>query len=251
MADDNYFIRDIDSKTWLADLKKVSSLEVSSNVVDLMQSRLKRLPEKVIDLIKVIGAVGHNVDLDVLPIVTGTSLDDIRQTLKLPFEYGLVSRKNNHLYFTHDKIQQACYQLNPPEDLPRLHFTIADTLMRNKQNQHLDEIFNLVDHLDKGFEHISDNFEDYIGIYMKAALKSKEISAYGKFLNYVEKALSLLRKEHPDTLRDKVNCQYHIALYLNSRFKEADLFFNKKLTRIQNHLVLRENYFSKVSRTVC
>ncbi len=248
MADDNFFIRDVKNKAWQVDLKKVSSLKVSSNVVELMQARLTRLPAKVANLIKVIGAVGHNVDLDVLAIVTAKSTDYIRQTLRQPFEYGLLVLKKNRLYFTHDKIQQACYQLNMPEDLPRLHFTIADTLMRNKLNQRLDDLFNLAGHLDKGFDHISDNLEEYIKIYMKAALKSKEISAYHKFLHYMEKALSLLKKNHPESLGNKICCQYHIALYLNSRFKEADAFFNDKLSRIQDHLTLRENYFAKVSQ---
>nr|WP_245569055.1 AAA family ATPase [Desulfobacter curvatus] len=248
MADDSCFIRDVKNKTWQVDLKKVSSLEISSNVVELMQTRLKRLPVKVTDLIKIIGAVGHNVDFSVLSIVTKKRLEDIRRILKQPFEYGLLCQKENHLYFTHDKIQQACYQLNPPEELPLLHFTIANTLMHNELYQQPDDLFNLVGHLDKGFEHISGNFENYIRIYMKAAMKSKEISAYNELLNYVEKALSLLRKGHPDTVRDHVYCQYHIALYLNSRFKEADAFFTEKLTRIQNHLALRENYFAKVSQ---
>ena len=248
MAADNFFTRDVHNKTWQVDLKKVWSLNVSGNVVELMQERLKHLPSKAADLMKVIGAVGHNVDLDVLSIVTKMSLDHIHQTLTRPIEYELLYRKKNHLYFTHDKIQQACYQLNPPEDLPLLHFTIADTLMRNKPDLHSDDIFNLAGHLDKGFEHISSDFAPYIKIYMKAALKSKEISAYDKFLNYVEKALALLREDHPDTLRNNVYCQYHIALYLNSRFKAADEFFNKKLTRIGNHLALRENYFAKISQ---
>ena len=248
MANDNYFIRDVKSKSFQVDLKKVSLLKVSSNVVDLMQTRLKRLPAEVTDLIKVIGAVGHNVNLDVLAVVTEKSMDYIRQTLKKPFEYGLLTLKKNILYFTHDKIQQACYQLNRPEALPGLHFTIADTLMRNTLNQRLDDLFNLAGHLDKGFDHISDDFEDYIKIYLKAALKSKEIAAHENFLHYMEKALSLLRKNHPASLRTKVYCQYHIALYLNSRFKEADAFFDENLTPIKDHLTLRENYFSKVSQ---
>nr|WP_320192276.1 AAA family ATPase [uncultured Desulfobacter sp.] len=248
MADDNCFIPDVEHKTWQVDFKKISSLEISSNVVELMQARLEHLPVKVIDLMKVIGAVGHNVDLDVLSIVTKKGPEDIRRLLKQPFEYGLLNQKGNLLYFTHDKIQQACYQLNTPEELPLLHFTIADTLMRNEIDQRPDDLFNLVGHLDKGFGHISDNFEKYIKIYMKAAMKSKEISAYNELLHYVENALDLLRKNHPDTMRHHVYCQYHIALYLNSRFKEADAFFKEKLTCIQNPLLLRENLFAKISQ---
>ena len=248
LADQDYFKRDVKNKIWTIDLKQVSTLQVSSNVVDLMQTRLQRLPREVTDLVRIIGAVGHNVNIDVLSVVTGKSKDTISQTLKLPFEDGLLYQKRNNVYFTHDKIQQACYQLNQTSELPRLHFTIANILIRHELFQSLDELFNLVGHLDKGSEFIRRDFEQYIEIYMMAALKSKEISAYKEFLIYVRQAMSLLQDSLPDSIRYRVYREYHIALYLNSLFEEADAFFYEKLIGYKNFLELRENYFSKVSQ---
>lgn len=248
LADQGYFQRDVKNKLWAIDLKKVSTLQVSSNVVDLMQTRLLRLPQDVTELVRIIGAVGHNVNLDVLAVVTGKNKEHISKTLVVLFEDGLLYQKQNHVYFTHDKIQQACYQLNASGELARLHFAIANSLIHHGLFQSLDELFNLVGHLDKGFTYIRSEFEKYLGIYMMAALKSKEISAYQEFLIYVEQALSLLRDELPESLRYDVYREYHIALYLNSRFEEADTFFYEKLITYENLLELRENYFSKVSQ---
>ncbi len=248
MADQGYFEWDAAGKNWSVDLDRVAALKVSKNVVALMQTRLRRLPGNVIDLMKVIGAVGHNADLDVLSIVTGKPINEILQLLKIPFEHGLVSLKQPRVYFTHDKIQQACYQLNPAGDLPGLHFAIAVTLMAHKRMDTPEDMFNLAGHLDKGFELIVGNLEPYIGIYMAAALKSKEISAYKAFLHYVDQAMGLLNDALPEPIRFRVYRQYHIALYLNSLFDEADTFFYDKLAGYKDPLLLRENYFSKVSQ---
>ncbi|GAB6143405.1 AAA family ATPase [Desulfocicer niacini] len=248
LADQDYFQRDVKNKIWTIDLNKVSNLQVSGNVVDLMQTRLQRLPNEVTDLMRFIGAVGHSVNLNVLSVITKKPKAIILQTLKLPFEDGLLFQKQNHVYFTHDKIQQACYQLNPSDELPRLHFSIANTLRQHKIFQSLDELFNLVGHLDKGFDFICKDFEQYIELYMMAALKSKDISAYKEFLIYVRQAMPLLKDYLPDSIRFQVYREYHIALYLNSLFEEADHFFHDKLIGYKNFLELRENYFSKVSQ---
>ena len=248
LADQDYFQRDVSRNTWTIDLEKVSALQVSNNVVELMQTRLQRLPYEVTDMVRVIGAVGHNVNLNVLSVVTGKNKNAILQTLKVPFEDGLLYFKQNHVYFTHDKIQQACYQLNRISELPGLHFTIANTLIRHELFHSLDELFNLVGHLDKAFDLICNDYERYVDIYMMAALKSKEISAYKEFLVYVRQAMSLIHDSLSDAIRFSVYREYHIALYLNSLFEEADEFFYEKLVGYGNLLELRENYFSKVSQ---
>gem|GEM_PF-1741545 len=248
LADRDYFQRDVTNKIWTIDLKKVTSLQVSGNVVDFMQTRLNRLPPAVTDLMSIVGAVGHHVDLNLLSVITGKSMEMISQTLKRPLEDRLLFKRQTHVYFAHDKIQQACYQLNRTSELPRLHFTIARTLIDHDLFHSTDDLFNLVGHLDKGFSYIDQDFEQYIDLYMMAALKSKEISAYKEFLVYVKQAMSLLTDSPPESIRYRVYREYHIALYLNSRFDDADDFFNRYLIGYDDLLALRENYFSKVSQ---
>ncbi|MCF8089733.1 MAG: AAA family ATPase, partial [Desulfotignum sp.] len=248
LADRDYFQRDVKNKIWTIDLGRVKSLQVSGNVVEFMQTRLNRLPRAVSDLLSIIGAVGHHVDLDLLSVITEKSRAVISQTLQRPFEDGLLFKRHNHIYFAHDKIQQACYQLNRISELPRLHFTIARTLIDHDLLHSTDDLFNLVGHLDKGFFFIDQDVEQYIDLYMMAALKSKEISAYKEFLIYVDQAMSLIQDSLSDSIRYQVYREYHIALYLNSRFDEADDFFNQYLIGYEDLLALRENYFSKVSQ---
>ena len=249
MADQGCFHRDVPGKTWTVDMEKAEALKISSNVVDLMQKRLKRLPPLVIELLKIIGAVGHNASLDILSIVAKMDRDAIVKLLEQPFEYGLLTQKHAHVYFTHDKIQQACYQLNPDRDLPGRHFSIAKALMAHGRCHTHEDLFSLAGHLDKGFNFIREEGEaPYVEIYMKAALKSKTLSAYNEFLAYVGQALALLSPWVPEALRFQVYREYHIGLYLNSRFDAADAFFNDKLAGYDDILTLGENYFSKVSQ---
>ena len=248
LADRGIFHWDAESGCWGIDADEVAKVEVSTNVVEFMQTRLSRFPLPVRDLVRVIGAVGHHADLGVLSVVTDRPVEEILATLELPLEDGLMELKQGEVYFSHDKIQEACYQLSDREELPRLHFAIANTLILHGRTTALDEIFSLAGHLDKGFECIGGNGEQYIGIYMAAALKSKEISAYREFLIYVRKAMALLQDATPERTRNTVCREYHIALYLNSLFDEADAFFDRELLHYPEILDLKENYFSKISQ---
>ena len=248
LADRGLFVWDAASRHWSIDPDEVSAIEVSSNVVAFMQARLRRFAPDVLQLLSVIGAVGHRADLEVLSVVTGRSNEELRATLQMPLEDGLMTVEDDEVCFTHDKIQEACYQLNEGGELPRLHFEIASTLLLHGRSSSLDEIFNLAGHLDKGFEYLRERPEDFVQVYMKAALKSKDISAYNEFLVYVHKAMDLLDESMPEADRFAVYREYHIALYLNSMFEEADAFFEQRLLDDPNVFELRENYFSKVSQ---
>ncbi len=242
------FYPDIKKRIWKTDLKKLSNLEVSGNVLDFMQTRLKLLPENVTDLIRIIGAIGHNSDLDVLSAVTGKTKETILNLLKRPFKDGLLYRRHNHIYFSHDKIQQACYQLNPENELPALHLNIADTLILRRMYNSNDELFDLVDHLNNAFHLISKGSNTYLNLFITAALKSRDISAYKEFLTYIRKAMRLLNADISESVIFQVYRDFHIALYLNSMFNEADLFFNKKLVNHKNLFALKENYFAIISQ---
>ncbi|MBF0288914.1 MAG: AAA family ATPase [SAR324 cluster bacterium] len=248
LADQGLFSWNSQKNAWSIDLEDLSSLQVSTNVVDFMQMRLQKFQNDILNILKIIGATGHNVDLNILSVVSGLSDEQVQEVLTLPVEDGLLYQKQHRVYFAHDRIQQACYQLNQPEELPHLHYTIANMLISHELYHTLDDIFNLTGHLDKGFEYIQENLEQYIEIYLLAALKSKEISAYKEFLIYIKKGMELLQTKLPEELCYRIYREYHIALYLNSMFDEADAFFEEKLIDYSNLLSLKENYFSKVSQ---
>lgn len=85
-------------------------------------------------------------------------------------------------------------------------------------------------------------------IYLNAAIKSKEIAAYSEFMRYIEKARKLIYETLDQQTKFQIFSEYHIALHLNARYKEADDFFEKHLLTYPDIFSLKDNYVCKVSQ---
>jgi len=248
MMDKSLLNLDRKTGTWQVDDQGLASLNVSENVVEFMQDRLQKFDAEIIDILKIIGATGHNVELNILSVVSGLPEEEIESLLTTPLEDGLLIRKQDHIFFVHDKIQQACYQLNEETALPKLHFDIAAILIEHDLINSLDELFSVTSHLNKGFSYIKENRKKFVEIYHRAASKSKEISAYSEELEFINKAMELLDDSVPETLRFKCASEYHIALHLNALYDEADDFFKRQILNYPDMFAIRDNCICKVSQ---
>ena len=219
---------------------------------------------------------GHNVKLDILSVVCGRSGETIEGLLSVPIKDGLLIKKQDHIFFVHDKIQQACYQLNEEKALPGLHFHIAGILIQHGMLNTLEELFSVTSHLTKGFSCIaadaaghaggpgnheswymqngispSDhgvNRTTYVEIYHLAALRSKEIAAYSEGLDFIRRAMELADDSVSKELRFKCAREYHIALHLNGFYEEADDFFEKEIVTCPDVFAIKDNCICKVSQ---
>ena len=178
------------SNTWIVDNYKVEALDISENVVEFMQGRIQRLEGEILEILKLIGAIGHNVSLEILSIVAGRPTSELEETLTRPLEDGLLMLRSDHIYFAHDKIQQACYQLNDEEALPKLHFEIANILIEHGLYEKLEDLFTVTSHLTKGISRINREHDRYIEIFLKAGKMSREVSAYGEYLHFIKQAMA-------------------------------------------------------------
>ncbi len=233
---------------WQANIKTISELEVSENVVFFMQQTLKDLDTEITDVLKTIGALGHNAEYKILEVVLCNNIENIRRILSQPFSDRLLIESGNKIRFAHDKIQQACYQLNNEAELPEIHYNIACILIEHNLYKTIDDLFSVVSHLNKGFVYVKKQPQRYFDIYLHAALKSKEISAYSEFLEYIEKAFQLISQKTIEKMRYKCYSEYHVALHLNGKYEEADNFFETKLLNYHDMFALKDNYVTKVSQ---
>ncbi|MDM8158583.1 AAA family ATPase [Labilibaculum sp. K2S] len=233
---------------WQADIKRISELDVSENVVFFMQQSLKMLGTEIINILKMIGAIGHNAEYPILEFILDRKKEVIRHILNKPIKDRLLIEEKNNIRFAHDKIQQACYQMNEESELPGIHYNIACILIKNDLYKSTNDLFNLVSHLNKGFEYVLREPEKYFQIYFAAAQQSKEITAYHEFLDYIEKSKSLLSSNTSEQIRYKCLSEYHVALHLNGKYQEADEFFEKELLNYDDLFALKDNYVTKVSQ---
>ena len=240
--------RQSDSHLWKADTASVREEEVCGNVVEFMQTLLKNYDREVIEILRKISMLGHQTDDRTLELLLGKDREEIRIRLKEVLAQKLMTDTGTALRFTHDKIQQACYQLNGKDQLGREHFALACLLMDNRLYSDSDDLFSLVSHLNESFAFVLKEPARFFDIYLAAAVKSREISAYQEYRQFIGQGRRLLCPEITGERRKKCLSEYHLALHLNGEYEEADDFFEREVREDRDIYLFKENYIAKVSQ---
>ena len=58
-----------DSKKWQADIEAITGMEASDNIVEFMQQTIKQYDDGTTNVLKILGALGHNAEYDILEVV--------------------------------------------------------------------------------------------------------------------------------------------------------------------------------------
>lgn len=155
--------------SWFWNLQTIQSQDFTDNVVDLMASRIQRLPEKTQSILKLASCIGNQFDLKTLTFVHEQSLRDTAQDLweaiaegfilPLSDSYklveidieGLSDSVNTEYKFAHDRIQQAVYMLIPEHLRQALHWRIGQLLFQHISPEEREErVFDMVNQLNQG-----------------------------------------------------------------------------------------------------
>ncbi|MBN1548017.1 MAG: AAA family ATPase, partial [Syntrophaceae bacterium] len=88
---------------WRWDVNKISQMQVTDNLVDMMAGKISRLPEATQTVLKICACIGNRFDLETLAAVQGTSVDQALGDLTEAVNEGLVSRFWNMYIFHHDR----------------------------------------------------------------------------------------------------------------------------------------------------
>ncbi len=107
---------------WRWDLRAVSGVSVSDNVVDLLLGEMRALPRETVDLLRTAACLGRRF--------ARTDLDTAAGPLARALEsHVVVEERDGMLAFAHDRFQEAAYALIAPEDRPALHAEIGRRLL--------------------------------------------------------------------------------------------------------------------------
>ena len=131
--------------TWTWDLSKLEALHYADNVVDLLISRLRKLPSLAAELMKVASCLGNCGDLDTLASVFGREPAELEVALLEVTKAGLLLLQKDSYRFLHDRVQQASYALIDEEQKAVEHLRIARLIFSRLSHDELDQsIFELV-----------------------------------------------------------------------------------------------------------
>lgn len=281
--EDGYLYFDQGEYKWKWNIDKIKSLSITENVVDLLITKLHKLPSNTLDLIKYAACMGHSFDLEILSIIYKQKpiqiIKDLEKAIINGFvypqndEYLLIGIKNNPqevIYkFGHDKIHQAVYSLLEGEIKKKLHRQIGTLLFYNEESldnfvhsefdeikleefkQIPEHIFEIINHINLGIELEKDENERKSIAYLNliAAKKSRLASAFSASYLYLTNALNQIPSNF---LQNDCSMSLYIyrhlceCSYLISNFESMDKYFNIVVNNSRNTFDMVSVYITKI-----
>jgi predicted ATPase/signal transduction histidine kinase/CheY-like chemotaxis protein/tRNA A-37 threonylcarbamoyl transferase component Bud32 len=245
-------IFDFDCLSWRWDLAKIAAMNITDNVVDLLIDKLKKLPESTQNILRLAACVGNNFDLNTLSIICEKLPSEVVQDLVIAVEWGLIQPEQDYK-FTHERLQQAAYNLIAQKQKTAVHLQIGRLLLQNSTPETVsDKIFEIVPHLNLGVGVWRDlslpyrkqrqtktpiPLNEIAYLNLIAGQKALAAAAYGLAFKYLNAGIELLGKNSWLRAYDLTLALYESAVeaaYLNGDFQQQNQLAEVLLQKAKN-----------------
>ena len=194
LAEERLLAFDRSATAWRWDLERINAHGFTDNVADLMANKFDRLPEATQQTLQQLACLGSGTDASIFNLVLEGS-EKIRLALWEAVRAGLIFELGGSYTFSHDRFQEAAYQLIPDDSRAMLHLRIGRLLVARMPPQELrTKIFDVVNQLNAGRALLTDqNEKDQAAeLNLYAGKKAKTSAAYAAALNYLSVGTDLL-----------------------------------------------------------
>ncbi|MDF5708334.1 MAG: AAA family ATPase [Nostoc sp. S4] len=187
---------DINQLRWRWDITHIKAKNITDNVVELIVGKLKQFPEQTQQILSLAACVGAEFDLATLSVICERPAVEIFTQLTTVIQSELLiatSELDENLLiqnykFSHDRVQQAAYDLIDRSNKQIVHLQIGRNLLKEAlADRQSDRLFEIVDHLNHGIELITNQVErdEIAKLNLIAGQKAKGAIAYGTAQNYL------------------------------------------------------------------
>lgn len=222
--------------TWVWNLEEIYACDITDNVVELFTKTIQHLKQSTQHLLMLAAIIGNHFDLGKLAVVAQKPLLEVASTLEPAIYAGLIEPiehthkvvgfEISHLLhtvnvayrFAHDRIQQAAYALIDSKKQEMFHLRVGRLLLLDiSDSERDDHIFDIVNHLNKGKNLITDSEErlQLAALNMRAGRRAKKSTAYQTAATYFQTGIAMLP---PDSWQT----HYNLTLDLYSEAAEAE-----------------------------
>ena len=258
--------------TWQWNIQEILAIGITEkNVVELVASRIEKLPQATQTILKLAACIGDKFSLDVLSIVSEklpaiTARDlyyslqaglilPLSEAYKIPLAFdddgdfieskiiNLESQIKEVGYkFLHDRVQQAAYSLIPESEKKATHLKIGELLLKQTPPESLGEnILDIVNQLNIGIELLTSpaEKENLAELNLLAGEKAKTATAYEAAVKYLNVGLQLLAEDSWQSsyqLTLNLYVEAAEAEYLIGNFQNSDKLVNLTLERAETIL---------------
>jgi PAS domain S-box-containing protein len=183
---------------WTWDLDRIKARGFTDNVVDLMVSKLERLPAATQEALKVLACLGNSAKIKTLSIVRGRSEEEVRSDLWEAVRLEFIAGLEGSYRFVHDRVQEAAYSLIPEGIRAEAHLRIGRLLMAHTPLESREEaIFEIVNQVNRGATLITsrEEREQLAEFNLIAGRRAKASTAYASALMYFTAAAAVLAED--------------------------------------------------------
>ncbi|MDC0713076.1 AAA family ATPase [Stigmatella sp. ncwal1] len=244
-----------DAAEWTWDFEAIRARGLTGNVVELMMSKLQRLPVETQRVLKLAASLGSRFQLASLAIVLECGFSEVAVRLMPAIEEDLILPLDSRwrlaerggttdipYRFFHDRLQQAAYALIPEGERAALHLRVARMLLaRAGPEQWEEHLIERVHQLNLGICLVTDEDErcEMARLNLLAGRKAKSSAAFEPALRYFSVGCSLLPEDawarHYLLCRD-LHMEAMEAEYLNARLERGDELSELILARVREPL---------------
>eukprot|EP00980_Cylindrotheca_fusiformis_P025746 scaffold14558_cov137-Cylindrotheca_fusiformis.AAC.11 len=225
---------------WIWDEKKIAEATMStSNVVILLQARMRKMSATVQLLLQYAACLGSSFSASTLDLIwreqsvmgADYDADSIKNLLAVVVSSNLVEACGETEYrWVHDKVQEAALSLSGVVT-PEFQFAIGTALFNSLHARDLEEqLFDVVDLINKGRA----KRHEFAKLNLRAAEKAKQISAFQSAAKYAANGIRSLPSDKWTTHRSLTLALYttgaEVELALG-RSESAEIYSNEVLNR--------------------
>ncbi len=233
---------------WQWDMEKISQMQATDNVAELMLRKLSRFPETARESLKLAACFGNRFTAEDLSMVSGKSSRQEVTNLQPFISAGMILQGKNHFRFVHDRIQEAAYTLISANHIEALHLQIGTQMLAKRSPEEADErICEIVDHYRRSKALIKDqgSLTALAHLNLRAGQKAKKNAAFSSSLSYFAEAISCLPETAWET-HYEISYLLHKELaeaeYLNGNFKTSQQLIDTSLAQARTSIEKADLY---------
>lgn len=224
---------------WSWNIRQFSMLPLSENTANLLTEKLEDLPNSLKIILCCAACLGNGFKLNHLTRTLRKPEKAIKSEIGAAIQLGILlkqTRKNKHmnkmeehLVFSHENIQEACYNLLNESSRKLLHRRIGKTLLLHWDVDRVEKnIFYILAHYNKALELLFDEKEMHTvaELNLLAGRKARQAGTYDIAVTYFEKGMELgSRFPIPHDLQfDLLLGQYECEFLSGNHDRASELF---------------------------
>ncbi len=190
---------DFAKRRWVWNQANIMYLDVTSNVLHLLKSKMMSMPKQIQTALKVCSCFGSGVDtLLVRCLSDSAEYSTLRDELDRAVKEGFMEKVGKHYKFVHDRVKEAAYDLIEEKDRNGYHHQVGKTLLASP-NVDDSLVSVMIDQINYGVGESIQSEKDRVAIAelnYKAGVTAMTHSGFVKAFSYFETAKLLLPENH-------------------------------------------------------